>query len=317
VRVRLTGEHLRPYLRAEIGGSQPSRFLIMTPTEGEIILPDLGPGTYDIALFDETEQVALAKNAITIAVPASEPTITMQLVGTFVNLAESAARSMKPGQRFPPQGDPIVEVVSTAPPIEDVRRVRTAATSVDVPIAGSWRVPATVRVHCVFSFDTQACALNGTPVTPAMVLSVSDSVRFVGEEVRADTPGVPIELLVRFVGRPEVLDAVKPGDADRLATGGGAARAARIASVVSRQTLSGETQLKVLGAPVEMTTQSPDRVAVVEALIRLAADPGPSGLTYRGNVLKPGALFTFESPAYVAYGSVIRGSALKVNDADR
>src|SRR5689334_13912913 len=153
MRVRLTGEHLRPYLRAEVGRTQPTRFLIMTPTEAEVTLPDLNPGTYDLVLFDETEQVALVKNAVTIAAQVSAPTITMQLVGGFVNLTESAARSVKPGQRFPPQGDPIVEVVSAAAPLEDVRQVRVATLSVDVPIAGSWRVPATVRVRCVFNFD--------------------------------------------------------------------------------------------------------------------------------------------------------------------
>src|SRR5262249_1959084 len=55
-RVRLPGEHPRPYLRAEVGRVQPLRFLIESPTAGEISMPDLEPGTYDVALFDETEE---------------------------------------------------------------------------------------------------------------------------------------------------------------------------------------------------------------------------------------------------------------------
>ena len=312
VHLRLTGEHFRPYLRAEIGRVQPTRFLIETPTAGEISMPDLEPGTYDVALFDEAEEVARMKDAVTVVTGPPPPTIKMQLVGMFTNLTEAAARLMKPGQRFPEHGDAVVEVVTAGPPAEDIRRVRMSALAVDVPVAGTWRVPATVRVGCVFNAGNQSCAVNGATIAPGLVLPVPNGAPFTVEEVRADSPGIGMEIAVRFVGRPEVLDLMKAGDVDRLALGGGGTRAARIVSVTNRQTVAGETLMKVMAGqqPIEMTTQTPDRVMVLEAILRLIAELGTDGPTYRAGTLKPGSLFTFDSPAYVAQGSIVRSTSI-------
>jgi hypothetical protein len=310
VHIRLTGEHFRPYLRAEIGRVQPTRFLIETPTAGEISLPDLEPGTYDVALFDEAEEVARMKDAVTVVTGAPPPTIKVQLVGTFTNLTEAAARAMKPGQRFPGHGDAAVEVVTAGPPAEDIRRVRMSALAVDVPVAGTWRVPATVRVGCVFNAGNQSCTINGAAIAPGMVLPVPNVAPFTVEEVRADSPGVGMEIAVRFVGRPEVLDLMKAGDVDTLALGGGSARAARIVSIANRQTVPGETLTKVLSGqqPIEVTTQTADRVTVLEAVIRLVAESGTDGPTYRASLIRPGAFFTFDSQRYVAQGSIVRST---------
>src|SRR5262249_28960448 len=156
--IRLKGEHFRPYLRAEVGRLQPTAFLIESPTAGEITMPDLEPGTYDIALFDEAEEVARMPNAITVAVASRPVLINMQLVGMFTNLDEAAARALQAGSRFPDHGEALVEVISTAPPADDVRRVRVNTQWVDVPVKGRWRVPATVRVGCQFNSADQTCA---------------------------------------------------------------------------------------------------------------------------------------------------------------
>jgi hypothetical protein len=311
-RIRLTGEHLRPYLRAEVGRVQPARFLIESPTEGEIAMPDLEPGTYDIALFDETEEVARMKGAVTVAVGAPPPTIGVQLVGTFTNLNEHSARTVRAGQRVAAIAGGFLEVVSAASPLDDVRRVRMNALTIDVPAAGSWRVPATVRTGCVFNFDNQGCSIGGTAIVPGLALAVADGARFIIDEVRPDTPGLPMEIAVRFVGRPETLDLVKPGDVDVLAVGGGASRAARIVTVTGRQTVAGETLTRVLPGqqPVEVTLQTPDRVAIVDAVIRLVAESGADGPMYRGGSLKLGSFFTFDSTGYVARGSIGRSTHL-------
>jgi len=310
--VRLTGEHFRPYLRAEIGRLQPSRFLIETPTTGEFAMPDMEPGTYDVALFDEAEEVVRVKDAITVVAAAPPPTISMQLVGMFTNLDEATARTVKPGRRFPDRGDATFEVVTASAPIPDIRRIRMGTMIVDAPAAATWRVPAAVRVGCIFNFENQSCGFSGSPIVPGLALPVAGGVRFIVEEVRADAPGLPMEVTVRFMGRPEVLDLIKGGDVDRLADDGNGGRAARIVSMGNRQTVAGETLVKMTGGqpPIDVTTQTPDRVATVEAVIRLVAEAGPAGPTYRTNVLKPGSLFTFDAASYVVHGSVLRSARL-------
>jgi hypothetical protein len=310
--IRLTGEHLRPYLRAEVGRVQPARFLIETPTEGEIAMPDLEPGTYDLALYDETEEVARMAGAITVVAPAAPPTIDVQFVGTFTNLNEQAARAVKAGQRVAAAAGGFLEVLNVAPPLEDVRRIRMNALTVEVPAAGSWRVPATVRTGCRFNFDNQSCTIGSVVVLPGLAMAVADGARFIIDEVRPDTPGLPMEIAVRFVGRPEALDLLKPGDADALAAGGGAARAARIVSVTGRQTVAGETLTRVLPGqqPVEVTMQMPDRVAIVDAVIRLVAESGADGPVYRNGSIKLGSFFTFDSAGYIARGTIGRSARL-------
>jgi hypothetical protein len=310
--LRLKGEHFRPYLRAEVGRLQPTSFLIETPTAGEIVLPDIDPGTYDIALFDEAEEVARLKDAVTIVVGAPPPTISMQLVGTFTNLDEHAAKAVKAGHRFPESGDSSFDVVSAGPQLDDVRHVRISTQTVDVPAAGSWRVPAIVRVGCVFNFENQSCAFRGAPLIPGLALPVAAGARFVIDEVRSDTPGQPMEIAVHLMGKPEALDLVKVGDVDTLSTGGDATRAARIVAVKGRQTVAGETSTKVLPAQqsVEVTTQAPDRVAIVDVLVRLTAERGADGPTYRGGSLKLGAFFTFDSAGYVARGAIVGSTSL-------
>jgi hypothetical protein len=312
-RVRLTGEHFRPYLRAEVGRVQPNRFLIESPTAGEIVMPPLEPGTYDITLYDEAEEVARMKGAITVGAASRPALINMQLLGMFTNLDDATARTVTAGRRFPDHGDALVEVISAAAPIEDIRRVRTTTQVVEVPVKGSWRVPATVRVGCEFNFEKQSCDVNGATIIPGLVLPIAGGVRFLVDEVHADTAGVPMEVVVRFVGRQEVLDALKMGDADKLAFNGSGARAARIVSITSRQSVAGETLMRLLPGqqPVEMTSQLPDRFAVVEAIIHLIAEPGADSPTYRSSVIKPGSVFTFDSPSYVAQGTIVRSAPLR------
>lgn len=81
-RIRLTGEHFRPYLGAFVSktdepysvvnrlpNTQQATFLIETPTLVELALPPVGPGTYDIHLYDEAQEVATRTAAFTIAQP--------------------------------------------------------------------------------------------------------------------------------------------------------------------------------------------------------------------------------------------------------
>ena len=81
-RIKLSGKHFRPYLGAFVArtgepyslvnrlpDTQQAAFLVETPTLVELALPPVGPGTYDIHLYDEAQEVASRMAAFTIAPP--------------------------------------------------------------------------------------------------------------------------------------------------------------------------------------------------------------------------------------------------------
>jgi len=84
-RVRITGQHFRPFLSAfvaktddpyAIPGNFPEtmrmQFMIETPTAVELVLPSVPPGTYDLYLYDEGRNVAHQASAFTL-IPGARP----------------------------------------------------------------------------------------------------------------------------------------------------------------------------------------------------------------------------------------------------
>ena len=64
-RLQLRGRHLRPYLRAYIGGVGGD-YLYEAPGRAEIKLPQLGPGTYDLVLFDAFAEISRFPKALRV-----------------------------------------------------------------------------------------------------------------------------------------------------------------------------------------------------------------------------------------------------------
>jgi hypothetical protein len=64
-RLQLRGRHLRPYLRAYIGGTGGD-YLYEAPDRAEIKLPQLGPGTYDLVLFDAFAEISRFPKALRV-----------------------------------------------------------------------------------------------------------------------------------------------------------------------------------------------------------------------------------------------------------
>jgi hypothetical protein len=75
--VRLTGEHLRPSLRAYVGVQEAS-YLFESPTGAEIALPNLAAGSYDVVLYDEVREIFRGRAALTVAVITSDIEVTMR-----------------------------------------------------------------------------------------------------------------------------------------------------------------------------------------------------------------------------------------------
>ena len=304
-RIRLHGEHLRPYLRAQVGPAQPHNFLIESPNDGDFVLPpDLPVGSHDLTLFDEVHEVAKLRNAITMTTPPPGPRVNLQLVGAFFGLDEAAARSITAGRKFPNDGSATIEVLDAGSLREDVRRVRSILGTefiISVPVSGSWQVPATIRAVCLPGGENQNCAVNGTIISPGVTVPVPGGFSFVIDSIRGDMPPTPLTIRVQFTGRPEVIDLIAAGDVD-MTPGPGAAR---IVSLREKQSVSGQISKQVNQSGIVETSSVSERLASVEAIVSLAGDRTPNGVAYRAFTVKPGALFTFETPRYVANGAIV------------
>lgn len=68
--IDLHGRHLRPYLRAGVGG-EPARYLFLSAERAQIEVPSLAAGSHDVTLFDDSREVARLPKAVTVK---AEPT---------------------------------------------------------------------------------------------------------------------------------------------------------------------------------------------------------------------------------------------------
>ena len=307
-RIRISGEHFKPFLRVQIGPEQAHTLLIETPNSGEMVLPELPAGTYDVAMFDEVSEVARLKNALTVEPPPAGPAVKLQLIGTFFGLDEAAARAMTAGRKFPNDPGATIEIVEAGAPREDVRRVRPVVGSealLLVPVTGMWQVPATIRAVCLpgagQSGERQNCAVNGAIITPGVTVPIPGGFSFVADTARVDAPAQMVTARVQFTGPVEVIDLIAQGDTDAS----GLPDSARVMAIRDRQSMAGELATQTTNGGVLETMTTPARFGRLEADVRMAVDQAPSGLEYRAYPLKPGALFTFETSRYVARGAIL------------
>src|SRR5579862_9741476 len=56
-KIKVSGRDLRPFLRAKFDAATASSYTLLTPDSAEIRFVDLAPGTYDIVLLDESQEV--------------------------------------------------------------------------------------------------------------------------------------------------------------------------------------------------------------------------------------------------------------------
>ena len=78
-RVYVHGRHLRPYLRAFIG-TQKVPLLIESPTRGEFTVPPLDPGSYDLQLYDEAQQLTLRPTALVVTRELQTGELTVRFI---------------------------------------------------------------------------------------------------------------------------------------------------------------------------------------------------------------------------------------------
>src|SRR5215472_6875541 len=112
LRVTISGQNLRPYMRVTFNGTQGQSFLIGNTTYAYVELPDLKPGVYDVKLWDYRQELASLPKALTVLPLAPTPTMEMHVKGTFKGLAPERIKGVKVGEQFPQTGPPMATVLS-------------------------------------------------------------------------------------------------------------------------------------------------------------------------------------------------------------
>lgn len=225
VTLQVTGQDLRPFLRARIGPIESSKFAVQSPTLAEVRVPrELSVGIYDLTLYDEGRELVRKAHALTVLTPPPPPPLpsfVVQVVGAFIGLSTEEMGRVRVGSTFPPVGaDPIAEVLAAGEPEPATRRVRVGGISiVTTDVAGEMQVPAIIRLRCQIANDQ--CKLGDTllaqdamivlPVTASGLFNVSsqiDSAKranfFVTEvrsaDARPEWPSPPPATAVQAVG---------------------------------------------------------------------------------------------------------------------
>lgn len=166
LRVEVEGTNLRPFMRATIGPLGAKAFLIQSPLHAEVKLPELAPGTYDFALYDESQELVRRVGALTVTAPAippvpPAPSFLVQARGLFTGLTASEARALKVGLTFSADGGtPLALVLALQPPEPAVQRIRMGPDTVIAnPIPAKLQVPAILDVRCAPAPD--GCHVGG------------------------------------------------------------------------------------------------------------------------------------------------------------
>ena len=306
----LTGENLRPFLRARIGPVDSPLF-VQNPTTGEIKLPQtVQPGTYDIALFDEGQELARKPGALTVI--ATER-IEMQAVGAFVGLTREDAESIEAGTTFGTDA----QVVSVRPPQAGEGGMRIGSNVFPTTaLPGDQRIPAILKLTC--AVVTTECRIAQTPVARGATISFplpprkdkpeNRDAKFLIDEVfpadtRAAFPAVAT-IRARFIGEPGILKVMKVGDVDlqRSPTGVDTARAVLVA-VESQEQLT--TNWVWSEGVLSRTVQLPQPVVTFIGTIRVPVVFTPSGWVYQYRPIRVGSSFSFETALFTVSGWIV------------
>ena len=301
LRVTIRGENLRPYMRVSIGDLQGRTFLFYNSESAEVDIGTISPGVYDVVLFDHAQERGRLTKALTIT-PPPLPTTTVDIVGAIRNLNADLVKQFTTGTALTGFGT----VLKVGQPKPSVARANVGPGTVEIPIAAVVDLPLVIRANCYLQSNgpRTECVGGGVALAPDAFLLLPTPVgnaAFQVDQVRAPADLVEVEARVRFVGDPEALALLKPGDLDvgvarnELASGASVVSADGVRRVSSTITVLSGTD--VLAG---------EALAVREATLRVPAQPGVTAWRYAGEDLRVGGTFRFITPAYELRGSVIR-----------
>jgi hypothetical protein len=300
LRIRIHGEHLRPYMRVSFGERQGSTFLFGSVSTAEVDVDNLPPGTYDVVLYDYAQERDRLPNALTIT-PSPLPSTQVVVAGMLTGLTDETAAQIPDGMTIPGVG----EVLRVGRPVPEVTRVFTGRSTVEIPVATSVRVPLEIRVGCAVRVreGIPDCVIGTVGLAPRVVLLLETplgKLPFQVDQVRGPQPLDAVEVRVRFVGDPTVLALLEHGDRDlgpamnEFAAGAEVIEAGPVRRLPTPVTVLADTHLLV-GSDL----------AARDVTLRLQGQRSTSGWIYRTEPLRPGGVFELRTTEYELRGALV------------
>jgi hypothetical protein len=281
MRIRITGEHLRPYMRVSVGTSQGRDFLFRSTQEAEVNLPEMPPGVYDVVLYDTAQERSRLTQAITV-LPSALPSARAIAVGHFGDLDADRARQLTPGTQI----DGLGTIRRVGEPVPGRLRVGPNP-QVDMPAGGALMLPAEVEVPCELRVEggLPMCRGGGQTLLTNVVLTgrhSSGSLSFQIDQLRGDPELVTVTAEVKFSYPAEILSAIRVGDSDH--------------GLYFNPLAAGATVRRV-------TRRGPNEADVV---LDVTAERGPLGWRFQLQPLRAGAPVTIRTGRYEVAGVVQR-----------
>jgi hypothetical protein len=287
-----------------------ARFVVESPALAELWIPEgTRPGVYDLALYDETRQVAVLRQAVTVVpsvLPPAAEAATVLASGWFVGFTAAAASELKVGMKVPADDErPWGEIVSLEPPVSGVMRLQVGPEFVNGAVEDRVQVPATLRLTCVPADGR--CRVGDVYIaaqTPLPVPFAGRTVPFFIDVIDSDAGirAVTARVRARFVVPAEVASMMRPGDLDEIVALSRDVRrpAARVVSLSAVRTAArGELPDDAARAG------GAAGLVAVDAALSVPVRVTPEEMRYRGRVLKPGVMLTFTTRGYTAEGWVL------------
>ena len=282
--VTVTGENFRPYMRISAGAHQASEFYFKSPTEAQVPLKGLPPGTYDIVLFDQAQERGRLPNALTVRASAL-PATTLIAVGAFGNLDAAGAARITAGLELPEVG----KVVAVGKAVPDLTQVFSSGL-VGVPIPNALRLPAVVQFNCYIKTDNGRpyCVVGEASIVPPNLLMVPTPLGrtpFQVQQVRSPHPVETVPIRLRVSGQPSVVSLIRAGDVDLAGTSNELAAIARVDRV---------SPVRRLG----------ENAAEVDVTLAAQVQRVDGGWLYNSAPLRAGSVVLLRTDRYEANGVV-------------
>jgi len=287
LRVTIHGQNLRPYLRVSFGDYQGLNFLFKNSTEAEVELRDVPAGTYDVVLYDFSQERARLPKAVTITASPLPPAQVL-VVGMLGNLTAEQATKIVAGTQIPGIG----EVVEVGKPRPELTRVFAGYAAVEIPIEKLVRVPVTLRLGCDVrpTQGTPQCVAAGVALQATMMLllptPLGNTLPFQIDQVRGIGPVERVRAVVRFSTIPALVDQIKAGDID--------------VGMATNELVAGA---EVVQAPPSRRVGD---AAERDVTVTLRAQKVEGGWTYATAPLRAGSAFVLRTKTYELQGVVLQ-----------